>query len=225
MKHHLWLLAALPLLLAACNGPGPLKMSEDIVYNKTSSFKVSEGTGTFTEKTFGAGLAYSFATWLASNPNYPSTAPGMTAVAVDAKVQSAISKHFPGERIATALKQAVLQELKWKEKSNAPDYKVTIGTGGWGIEHHPLKVTEYAIFYRAGISIEETKPAPGTDKYRSTSFSCEHRTDSQYSHDEVFKDDGAAIKTVMEAAVPECVKQISSALKARIAKDSAPPTS
>lgn len=211
----------LPLLLSlwliACNGPGPLDMSQEKVQGKKASFTKPVGTPSFTEMTFGAALAQSAANW-ACSPSCPST--GHQPSNVEASKQDSIIKYSPTARIADGVKRELTQELRWKESSD-PDYEVHVGSAGWGIRHHPLKLAVYNIYFNGSMTVASTHIAEGKKSPPSAWFSCRYQTDSKYTYDEVFANEAAAVKEAMDEAVPACIKQITEGVKARVVKDSA----
>jgi hypothetical protein len=203
MKIHYLILLA-PLLLTAC-GPGALPMQKSVIEDKKVTYELLIPSTTFYEKTFGNSMAHAMANSLVApalqNHNEPLSATEMPQ-------QSQVEKYMPITLIEKGLKERLKDELGWQEVKTNADYKVDVVHSGWGIRHHPLKVSTYSIYYTAALRIAETSPAAGKDKVRSASFFCQYASDSDYYYDEVYANGAAAVLKVTDAATPYCIDNI-----------------
>jgi|CXWL01.1.fsa_nt_gi hypothetical protein len=215
MKKYI-LALVLPLLISACAGQR-LVMNTDKINNKTVTFNNKDNNIKFTEKTIGAELLNGTASWLAG-PVYSAQLNDGTAP-VKSEKQMVVSKYSPTEKILLGVRENITKTLNWKPASQSADYNVTLNNDGWGIKNHPVLVTKYSIFYKSSLDIVENSHIEGKNP-PSASFRCSYQSDSEYSYDDVFENDGDAVKRVMSQATSKCIEEYIKQIQDRISKDS-----
>lgn len=205
-------------MLGAC-GPGRLVLDKNMLSGKAVKFKAENSHLGFTEKTMGGLLVHSAASWAAGPALSGAVSAGQTPgqeVSGDASRQDLVTTYSPQEAILAKLRSQLSADLHW-QLSESPDYEVSLRNTGWGILHHPIKVTNYKIFYNATLTITEARTLNGS-KPKSDWFYCSFETDSKYSYDEVFANNASAVKDAMRDASVVCSNKLLKDVREQLAK-------
>lgn len=181
---------------------------------KGKKYTLSGHTQAFQEETLGSSLTGSAIAALgASYHNYTPVPRSWTAA--DDK-QNLVQKYDPTDIIRENVAKDLSSKLDWKKVEQTPDLFVMLN-GNWGIDHHPIIVTNYAIYYSAQLTITENV----REKERNVLFSCGHRSPDYHSYEEIYSNNAALIKQHMDASVKICSDKLKMQISERILKDTA----
>jgi hypothetical protein len=207
-------LALLAILVAAC-GPGPLPLKD--MQGTGYHIEIDNAYPAFTEKTFGSSLAQAAANSLVAPAQQNHNE---IAVPTGKGNQTVMDSYVPLAPIGEHIRAMLEARLGWHEVAENPDYKLIFANNGWGIKHHPLKVSTYSIFYSMTVNIQETRIQPKNKVARSRVFGCYYQSDSDYYYDEVYQNSAAAVAQAMQKAIPACIESLNVQFDAAFKKDS-----
>lgn len=192
-------LLLLPLLVTACGGYQNIK--QESLQGKTYYMEDPE-IGGFYQQTF-EDFAREWATSDGSKP--------VTGIRPAESFDKATLEPFhPNHKVAKDMKAFLASYgLKQVTKKDAADYDVSF-SGGWGMKHHALAVTQYRLKYSGYFEIRQRAKA---EKPVMSVAYCDASTASKYGYDEVFANKGAAIREASSQLADDCTKELTGKLR------------
>lgn len=209
-------LLALLLPLAACSTYRLPMDTREAASPNHSYYSVIHTAPKFTEETIGVFVATTVATWLASSAGAYTPASQYAYPAEESK-QALVSASDPALKIRSGFEKAAAQSLRWRKTGKEKaDYKLEVGTLGWGIRYHGIKVARYTIDYSGYAAIEENK----TEGSKQATFWCSYRSSEEYKKEDIYANGGQILKRELQAAADSCIRKVSKELAERIKEDS-----
>lgn len=201
-------------ILTACVAKVP--MDKQSFAGKTMQMKAT-GASAFTYKTFEDfnNDWWSMQTQLDAPAN---TAQPGSPKPVNPAMQALIQPSDPTQAVVNNVYQVLTSELGLRYVDQPADFLVELHSVTWGMQHHPIALTTYNIFYSAMLRITDQRAS--SEKPAREWFTCSVKSDSKYGYEEVFASDAAAVSQFMAQAGQSCGQELVNKIRAESASDS-----